>query len=56
MDLEMRKSLNQALAKAIAFQDQGNHAAARNWAARLVTMVEQTFPIGGPDSATTPQG
>jgi hypothetical protein len=55
MDRENRKSLNQALAKAIAFQDQGNHAAARNWAARLVTMLEQTFPVGGPDSATTPQ-
>jgi hypothetical protein len=55
MELENRKSLNQALAKAIAFQAQGNHAAARNWAARLTLMLAETFPIGGPDSAAAPQ-
>lgn len=44
MDLLRRRRLNQALAKAIAFQDQGNHTAARNWAARLILTLADTFP------------
>lgn len=51
MDIERRRELNQALAKAIAFEAQGNHAEARNWAARLMLMLAHTFPIGG-DNAT----
>lgn len=35
--------MNQALAKAIAFQAQGNSSAARNWADRLVRMVTEEF-------------
>jgi hypothetical protein len=43
LDLERRKAMNRALAKAIAFQAQGNSSAARNWADRLVRMVTEEF-------------
>lgn len=52
MDIEQRREMNRALAKALAFEAQGNHAAARNWAQRLTQMLAEAFPVGGGVDAT----
>lgn len=43
MTLPNRKLLNQALSKALAFKNVGKEEQAKEWARKLVKMIEEVF-------------